>query len=135
MVTSVGDYLRELGPGRRPDLPETIAATVRLDAREDGYTTHWYLSVADQHVEVSNSSRDADLVVTADRAVLDQLASGELHVSAAALRNDLTLRGDVRLFMLVRRIFPGPRDARHPRTAARQVMQGRATPGGWVGPS
>ncbi|MFC3501645.1 SCP2 sterol-binding domain-containing protein [Micromonospora krabiensis] len=135
MVRSVADYLRKLGPGRRLDLPEATAGTVRLDAREDGHTEHWYLTIADQHVDVGRSSDDADLVVRADRAVFDDLAAGQLHVSAALLRNDLTVQGDIRLLMMLRRIFPGPPDARDPRTVGRAVLEGRVAPGGWGGPS
>ncbi|WBB69930.1 SCP2 sterol-binding domain-containing protein [Micromonospora sp. WMMD812] len=134
MGTTVADYLRGLGPGLRPELPETTAGTLRLDAREDGRTEHWLLTIADQHVEVSRSAEDADLVVRADRSVFDEMATGHVHVSAALLRNDLTVQGDIRLLNLLRRIFPGPPGARHPRTVAREVMEGRTGVGGWGAP-
>lgn len=118
MTTSVGEHLRQMGPGRRPDLPDAVGGTVRLDAREDGYTEHWYLTVADQYVHVSRSSDDAELVVRADREVFDRLASGRLHPATALIRNDVTAQGDLRLFVLLRRIFPGPPGARHPREVA-----------------
>ncbi|MGS2617208.1 SCP2 sterol-binding domain-containing protein [Micromonospora sp. LZ34] len=118
MTTSVGEHLRQLGPGRRPDLPDAVGGTVRLDAREDGYTEHWYLTVADQHVHVSRSSDDAELVVRADREVFDRLAAGQIHPATALIRNEVTAQGDLRLFMLLRRIFPGPPGARHPREVA-----------------
>ncbi|MEU9506098.1 SCP2 sterol-binding domain-containing protein [Micromonospora sp. NPDC048170] len=113
------EYLRGLGSGRRPDLPGTTNGTLRLDVREVGSTEHWYLTVVDQHVEVTRSDDDADLVVRADRRVLDRIAAGRIHPATALMRNELTVRGDFRLFMLLRRIFPGPPDARHPREAAR----------------
>ncbi|MGK5739486.1 SCP2 sterol-binding domain-containing protein [Micromonospora sp. URMC 103] len=129
MGTTAADYLAALTPGRRPDLPEATAGTLRLDAREDGRTDHWYLTVADQQVEVSRSSEDADLVVRAPRAVFDRLANGGVHVSEALLRNDLTVQGNIRLLMLLRRIFPGPADARHPRALGRAATTGRAGAG------
>lgn len=123
MGTTAADYLRELGSGRRPDLPETTTGTVRLDVREDGRTEHWRLDIADQHVEVTRSGEDADLVVHGDRDAFDRVAAGEMHVSAALLRNELTASGDIRLFMMLRRLFPGPANARHPREAARAVAE------------
>ncbi|MCM0678699.1 SCP2 sterol-binding domain-containing protein [Micromonospora phytophila] len=118
MTTSAADYLRRLGSDRRPDLPDTTAGTLRLDVREDGHTEHWYLTIADQRVQVTRSADEADLVVRADRAVFDQLATGQLHPAEAMERNEATVQGDIRLFMLLRRIFPGPAGARHPRKAA-----------------
>ncbi|MFG2103714.1 SCP2 sterol-binding domain-containing protein [Micromonospora echinaurantiaca] len=115
MTVSAVEYLRRLEPGRRSDLPDAIAGTVRLDMREDGRTEHWYLAIADQQVRVSRSSDDAELVLRANREVFDQIAGGQLHPAEALMRNEVTVQGDVRLFMLLRRIFPGPPHARHPR--------------------
>lgn len=56
----------------------------------------------------------------AEPAVFDLLAAGRMHPATALMRNDLTVRGGFRLFMLLRRLFPGPPDARHPREAARE---------------
>ncbi len=129
MTTSAAELIGRLESGRHPDLPENTSGTVRLDAREDGRTEHWYLTIADQRIRVRQCSEDADLVLRADRAVFDRLATGQLHPAAALGRNDLTLQGDIRLFMLLRRLFPGPAGARHPRevapTPSPSVPQGR----------
>ncbi|MFI6266595.1 SCP2 sterol-binding domain-containing protein [Micromonospora sp. NPDC051006] len=130
MASTARDYLQGLAPGRRPELPERTAGTLRLDAHENGTTESWYLTVADQHVEVSRSAEGADLVVRADRTVFDQLAAGQTHVSSALLRNDLTVQGNIRLLLLLRRIFPGPPDARHPRALGRQRTAGSERRGG-----
>ena len=83
MGATAEQYLRQfLDTGRRPDLPETTAGTLRLDVRDDGSTDHWYLSIADQQVRVTRSADDAELVVRADRAVFDRMARGELHPGA-----------------------------------------------------
>ncbi|MET8231522.1 SCP2 sterol-binding domain-containing protein [Micromonospora sp. NPDC005298] len=126
MGTTVARYLQQVDDGRRPNLPETTAGTLRLDVRGGGgCTEHWYLTVADQHVQVTRSAEVADLVVRADRAVFDRLANGSAHIAAALLRNDLTVRGDLRLLTLLRRIFPGPEGARHPRELGRAALAGR----------
>ncbi|GGO24538.1 SCP2 sterol-binding domain-containing protein [Micromonospora parathelypteridis] len=126
MGTTAAQYLQQLDAGRRPDLPETTAGTLRLDFRGDGCTDHWYLTIADQHVQATRSADDADLVVRADRTVFDRMASGELHLAQALLSNELAVRGDLRLLTLLRRIFPGPSGARHPRELGRAALAGRA---------
>lgn len=122
MGTTAEQYLQQLDAGRRPNLPETTAGTLRLDLRDDGSTQHWYLTVSDQQVQVTRSADDADLVVRADRWVFDQMVSGRLHPGAALLRNDITLQGDMRLLMVLRRIFAGPSGARHPRDLGRAAL-------------
>ncbi|MEV0806010.1 SCP2 sterol-binding domain-containing protein [Micromonospora sp. NPDC050200] len=114
------EFLERLSPHRRPELPETTAGTFRLDLHDGGHTEHWYLTLHDQRLDVTRSAADADLVVRGDREVFDKLAAGRTHVFAAVMRNELTLRGDMRLLMTLRRVFPGPADARHPREAARR---------------
>ncbi|MDG4780274.1 SCP2 sterol-binding domain-containing protein [Micromonospora sp. WMMD961] len=128
MGVTAEEYLQQLDAGRRPDLPETTAGTLRLDVRGDGCTDHWFLTVSDQHVQVSRSADDADLVVRMDRWVFDRMVKGELHPGAAMLRNELTMQGDMRLLLVLRRIFAGPADARHPRELGRAALAARTAP-------
>ncbi|MBM0203573.1 SCP2 sterol-binding domain-containing protein [Micromonospora sp. STR1s_5] len=127
MGATAEQYLRQLDTGRRPDLPETTAGTLRLDVRDDAGTDHWYLTIADQQVRVARSADDADLVVRADRWVFDLMVNGQLHPGAALLRNELTLQGNMQLLMLLRRIFAGPSGARHPRDLGQTAMAARAS--------
>ncbi|WCN83444.1 SCP2 sterol-binding domain-containing protein [Micromonospora sp. LH3U1] len=126
MGTTAAQYLQQFDAGRRANLAETTAGTLRLDIRGDGCTDHWYLTVADQHVQINRSADDADLVVRADRTIFDQMANGEMHLATALLRNELVVQGDLRLLTLLRRIFPGPAGARHPRELGRAALEGRA---------
>ncbi|WP_433318002.1 SCP2 sterol-binding domain-containing protein [Micromonospora chersina] len=119
MSVSAAEYLDREVAGRHPDLPETTAGTMRLDLRDGARTEHWYLTIDHQEVRVARLADEADLVVRADREVFDRIAAGRLHPAAALLRNDLTAQGNLRLLLSLRRIFPGPPDARHPREVAR----------------
>ncbi|WP_319458409.1 SCP2 sterol-binding domain-containing protein [Micromonospora sp. RTP1Z1] len=118
MSGSAVEHLERRVAGRHPELPETTGGTLRLDLREGVHTEHWYLTIDHQNVEVARSAEEAELIVRADREVFDRLAAGQLHVAAALLRNDLTVQGNMRLLMTLRRLFPGPPGARHPREAA-----------------
>ncbi|MEU1686608.1 SCP2 sterol-binding domain-containing protein [Micromonospora sp. NPDC005707] len=115
MSDSAAEYLARRVPGHHPDLPETTVGTLRLDMRDGARTDHWYLTIDHQEVRVARLADDADLVVRADREVFDRMAAGRLHASAALLRNDFTVQGDLRLLPSLRRLFPGPPGARHPR--------------------
>ncbi|PSK62271.1 hypothetical protein B0E53_05819 [Micromonospora sp. MH33] len=118
MSASAAEYLDREVAGRHPDLPETTAGTMRLDLQDGARTDHWYLTIDHQKVRVSRLADEADLVVRAHREVFDRIVAGRLHPAAALLRNDLTAQGDLRLLLSLRRIFPGPPDARHPREVA-----------------
>jgi putative sterol carrier protein len=115
MSASATEYLTRCLAGRHPDLPETTCGTIRLDMREGALTDHWYLTIDHQEVRVTRTAPEADLVVRADREVFDRMAAGRLHVTAAVLRNDFTVQGNLRLLPALRRLFPGTSGARHPR--------------------
>ncbi|MGW5669131.1 SCP2 sterol-binding domain-containing protein [Micromonospora sp. NPDC003776] len=116
MGMSAAQYLAERVAGAHPDLPENTAGSLRLDVRDGSRTEHWFLLIDRQQVRVARSFDEAELVVRADRDVFDRIVDGHLHPAAALLRNDLTVQGNLRLLLALRRLFPGPPDARHPRT-------------------
>ncbi|MET8910672.1 SCP2 sterol-binding domain-containing protein [Micromonospora sp. NPDC004551] len=118
MSASAAEHLARQVAGPHPDLPETTTGTMRLDLREGARTEHWYLTICHQEVRVDRLAEDADLVVRADREVFDRIAAGRLNPAAALLRNDLTAQGNLRLLLTLRRLFPGPSGARHPREVA-----------------
>ncbi|MEU4477530.1 SCP2 sterol-binding domain-containing protein [Micromonospora sp. NPDC023966] len=118
MSASAAEYLARQVAGPHPDLPETTAGTVRLDLRDGARTDHWYLTIDHQEVRVDRLADEAELVIGADREVFDRIASGRLNPAAALLRNDLTAQGNLRLLLTLRRLFPGPPGARHPREVA-----------------
>ncbi|MBQ0897385.1 SCP2 sterol-binding domain-containing protein [Micromonospora purpureochromogenes] len=123
MATSCAEFLERLTSRRRPQLPETLAGTIRLDLHDGGSTEHWYLTVHDQSVDVTRSPDDADVVVRADREVFDRIVDGRTEVVQSLMRNELTVQGDLALLLALRRIFPGPADARHPRDVARESLR------------
>ncbi|MEU0153127.1 SCP2 sterol-binding domain-containing protein [Micromonospora fulviviridis] len=118
MSASAAEYLDREVAGRYPDLPETTAGTLRLDLRDGARTEHWYLTIDHQEVRVDRLADEAELVIRADREVFDRMAAGRLNPAAALLRNDLTAQGNLRLLLTLRRLFPGPPGARHPREVA-----------------
>ncbi|TDB70410.1 SCP2 sterol-binding domain-containing protein [Micromonospora sp. KC721] len=125
MATSAAEFLKRLNGRPHPELPEYATGTVRLDVCEGDRTEHWYLVLHKQRVDVSRSERDADLVLRGNRESFDRLASGRRRLVESLMRAELSLRGDIALALALRRLLPGPPDARHPRQAAEQEIARR----------
>ncbi|MEU3457417.1 SCP2 sterol-binding domain-containing protein [Micromonospora sp. NPDC006766] len=119
MGGSIAEHLIEQVAGRHPEIPENTVGTVRLDLHDGGTTEHWRLAIDHQDVQVARSTAEADMVVHADRGVFERLATGSPRLVAALLRNDITVQGDVRLLLTLRRLFPGPPGAHRPRAPER----------------
>ncbi|MFU8873819.1 SCP2 sterol-binding domain-containing protein [Micromonospora sp. SL4-19] len=119
MGGSITEHLIEQVAGRHPEIPENTAGTVRLDLHDGGSTEHWYLTIDHQDVRVARAAGDADMVVHVDREVFERIATGSPRLVSALLRNDITVQGDVRLLLTLRRLFPGPPGAQDPRGAGR----------------
>jgi SCP-2 sterol transfer family len=108
--------------GHEP-LLEEVTGTIRFDLEHDHGVDHWFLAISHGDVRVSREDRDADAVIRTTKALFDRLASGEVPIYAAWVRNELRALGDIRLGRLVERIMPGPPGAHHPRTFARERRQ------------
>jgi putative sterol carrier protein len=120
MARSAGEFLKQLSGGPHHELPEFATGTVRLDVCEGGRTEHWYLVLHKQRVDVLRSAQDADLVLQGDREAFDRLATGQRRLVESLMRNELNVQGNLQLALALRRILPGPSDARHPRHVAQQ---------------
>lgn len=81
---------------------------LRFDVSRGPQVEHWYVTIADGAVSVSHSRSRADCVVKLDGQLFDQLISGTANAVAAHLRGDLIAEGDLHLFMVFQRLFPGP---------------------------
>src|SRR3954452_1427143 len=86
--------------------------TIRFDVANGKKTETWLVTIDKGDVTVSRSGRAADSTLAASKAVFDRLASGKASAVAEVLRGTLTIEGDLRLLVLVRRILPGPSPAR-----------------------
>jgi putative sterol carrier protein len=65
---------------------------------------------------VSRRNAAADCIVRAGKTTFDRAAAGKLNLMAAVLRGEVEVRGDLRLLVLLQRLFPRPsRDTRRKR--------------------
>jgi len=77
-------------------------------------------------VKVSQDDAPADCIVHGDKALFDGVASGETNLTAARLRGDLGVDGDVSLLINFQRLLPAPADLRNrPRAGDGRGPSGR----------
>jgi putative sterol carrier protein len=73
------------------------------------------VAVTKGDVTVSHRNVAADCIVSSDKALFENVASGKTNAMAALLRGAIGVEGDVQLLVLFQRLFPGP-----PRTRKRR---------------
>lgn len=117
------EFFDALGRRGKEPVLEGVTGTIRFDLEHDQGIDHWFVSIIDGDIRVSREEREADTIARTTRALFDQFATGDKHIFAAFVRNEITLVGDVRLGRLFERVLPGPPGAHHPRAFALERRQ------------
>jgi ubiquinone biosynthesis protein UbiJ len=105
---------------RGQPLLRKVRGTLRFDVRQGPSTDHFLLRFDRGDIRVTRSDGPADSVVTTDPELLDRISRGEENGIAAMLRGAMTVSGDLRLILVLERLFPGPHHARGPRHGFRE---------------
>jgi hypothetical protein len=102
---------------RRAHAPELgrFVGTMRFDLSDEGRVYHWRLSINDGDIAVSRDADAADCVISGDRALFDQLASGRVTPLTAWLSNKVAVKGSFRPLLLLERLLPEPPGVHDPR--------------------
>lgn len=82
--------------------------TLRFDLTEDGHAEHWYVALHHGDVSVSRGNDPADAVVRVDKQTFEGMATGRVNATAAVLRGEIAVDGNLGLVLLFQRIFPAP---------------------------
>ncbi len=111
--------------GHIPALHRTTR-TLRVDVDRDGKADHWRLDIKRGTVAVTRSEADAeaDCVIAATGALMDDLVSGRANAMASTLRDELVMTGDPNVLVRFQRLFPNP-TGRRKTAAARTVGKRR----------
>jgi putative sterol carrier protein len=118
MTDPTSDFFEDLRTRGHEPLLETASGSFRFEIVSGKKVDRWLVVVDKGDVAVSHRGGAADCALRADKADFDALVRGELSAVSAVLRGTLTLDGNWRLFVVFRRILPGPK-AGKARAAAR----------------
>jgi putative sterol carrier protein len=114
MTDPTAQFFEELAQrGYEPRL-RNASGTVRFDIANGKKTTTWFVAIDKGNVAVSRSGATADCTIGGRKELFEKLATGEANAVAAVLRGTLTVAGDWRLLVFVRRILPGPSGVEQP---------------------
>jgi putative sterol carrier protein len=102
--------------GHEP-LLERVSGKVRFDITDGRKRERWTLVVEHGDLSVSRGNASADCIITSDKKLFEDIASGRTNAFAAVLRGALDLEGDVQLIVAVQRLLPGPPRSRRRRSA------------------
>jgi predicted lipid carrier protein YhbT len=100
----------------RVDMLTDVTGSLRFDISEgEQVVDQWIVSLHNGQISVEHRGGDADGVVSLDRQLMAQMATGRSNAMSALLRGDMMVTGDVHLLVLLERLLPGPAGARGPR--------------------
>jgi putative sterol carrier protein len=118
MAEETAKFFEQLDQRGHEPLLEHATGTIRFDLVQGKRTDRWFVSVKNGDIAVSHENGEADVVVTTDEAVFDQLVSGEQNAMAALLRGAVGVEGRVQLLAQFQRLLPAPPKARRRRRQA-----------------
>lgn len=118
MADPTSEFFRELGEREHEPLLKKWSGTLRFDLKDGKRRERWLVAIKKGDIAVSRRNIRADCIVSAERALFDDLASGKTNAMAAMLRGTIGVEGDIALLVPFQRLFPGPRRPRSRRRRA-----------------
>jgi len=101
-------FFEELPARGHQPLLEKVSGTLRFKLTRGSQVEHWYLTITDGDIGVTRRKGPADVVVTVEGRLLDQIVTGTANTMAAMLRGAIEVEGDLGLLLAFQRLFPGP---------------------------
>lgn len=103
-----------LGRRRHEPLLQKATGSVRFDLVDGKRTERWLVWIEKGDLTVAKKNGTADCVVRTGRKLFSEIVRGRRNAIAAVLRGAIQVEGDVELFVLVQRLFPGSAGASSP---------------------
>jgi putative sterol carrier protein len=100
------DFFEELSRRGREPMLARVSAVLRWDIVDGDRTEHRRVRIDRGEVRVTRDGGPADCVITAPRAVCNDVVTGRTSALAALLRGAAAVEGDPELMVLAQRLFP-----------------------------
>jgi hypothetical protein len=113
---SIAEFFAELGRRGHEPLLEKTRGSARFDVADGRRTERWLVTIDKGDLRVSRRNAAADCILRVDRSRFELAVAGKLNLMAAVLRGEVTVGGDPRLLVLLRRLFPQPSRRRRSRS-------------------
>jgi putative sterol carrier protein len=114
---SIAEFFAELGRRGHEPLLEKARGSARFDIADGRRTERWLVTIDKGDLGVSRRNATADCILRVDRSSFERAVAGKLNLMAAVLRGEVSIGGDERLIVLLRRLFLKPPRQRRSRTA------------------
>jgi putative sterol carrier protein len=108
MADATTKFFEELGNRGHEPLVTKARGTVRFDLTDGRRTESWLVQLDRGDIKVTRNGEPGDCVFRTSRATFEGVAAGRLNASAARLRDEINVEGDLRLAVLFQRLLPAP---------------------------
>jgi SCP-2 sterol transfer family len=125
MTDPTATFFERLAHRGHERMLEEVEGTIRFDLVDPQGTDYRFVEINRGDIRVSREPLPADCIVHVDRAVAEQIITGELQAQPAWLQGLFRVEGNLWLLRLFDRAFPGPPDAHDPRDLVRRGGQRR----------
>ncbi|MFY1631793.1 glycogen debranching N-terminal domain-containing protein [Solwaraspora sp. WMMB335] len=130
MSDEIDEFFDSLGAHGDGRLPPQVCGTIRFRLSDPaGDTRSWSVTYRDGHAEVESGAggETADCTIDASDETFQRLIDGRENAVALLLRNGVSVRGDLPLFLVFRRLLPLHADSAGPPSPARPLAEARRT--------
>jgi putative sterol carrier protein len=117
---TIAEFFAELGRRGHEPLLEKAKGSARFEIADGRRVERWLVTIDKGDLGVSRRNTAADCILRIDRSTFERAVAGKLNMMAAVLRGAVTVRGDPRLLVLVRRLFVKPARQRRSRAAGKK---------------
>ena len=117
MTPTVAEFFEDLGRRGHEPMLRRLTATLRWNITDDDRAEHRLVTIDHGDIAVVEGEGPADCVITASRAVCDDVVGGRTSALAALLRGAVAVEGDFELMVLAQRLFPRQEPATPGRSA------------------